>query len=63
MEADHIENCISSSLVGKLSSNPIIIKLDDPLMNKDIYERLLNKFYAVMRYKLYQNIKTYWDCN
>jgi len=28
--------------------------MEDPLLNKDTYERIMNKVYAVVRYQIYQ---------
>lgn len=33
--------------------------LDDPLMQADQYQRMLNKFYACLRFRLYHTIKEY----
>ncbi len=30
-------------------------------MKSDTYEGILTKFYAVIRYQLYQEIKKHWD--
>lgn len=33
----------------------------DTKLNRDMHERITWKFYAVVRFKLYQSIKSYWD--
>ena len=41
----------------------IELRFEDPNINPAMLERVMSKFYAVVRYKLYHQIKRYWDQN
>ena len=54
-EQKYLNDCIEASLKGKYedSNNKVNIILKDPLFNKEEFERMLSKFYSVVRYQLY----------
>ena len=54
-----IDEAINNALTGQKYN--LVIILDDPLVDKEKYKMILNKFYAVIRYDLYHQIKKYAD--
>lgn len=64
--ADLVESITESSkaaLLGKLSKTPLSVMLDDPLLQSDTYQRIITKFYACLRYEMYQAIKEHTKNN
>jgi hypothetical protein len=56
---ERLELSILASLDGKLEENPLKIMLEDPLTSRETYEKILNKFYSMVRYEMYNAIKAY----
>ena len=40
-----------------------LITIDDPSITQDKYKQILTKFYAVIRYEMYQKVQQYWSTN
>jgi hypothetical protein len=40
-----------------------IIQLEDQFVDKNVYNKVIQKFYAIVRFKLYQQIREYCDKN
>ena len=36
----------------------LLIQIDDTKLNLEVYQQIVSKVYAVIRYKVYQRIKT-----
>lgn len=56
---ESLELSINASLMGRLEETPLKIELEDPLISRETYEKILNKFYAMVRFEMYNAIKAY----
>ena len=59
----NIEGAIKYALQHSDEEVQIEITSDSAQIDQDMYARILKKFYALMRYQLYQSIKRYWNTN
>lgn len=50
-----IETSIQRAQVG--GDPELLIQIDDSKLNLEVYQQIMSKLYAVIRYKIYQKIK------
>jgi hypothetical protein len=56
-----IESAINQALAGQDYDDLII--LDDAKVDKDLFIEIMFKFFAVLRYEIYNKIQMYWKTN
>lgn len=56
-----IESAINQALAGQDYEDLIV--LDDGQVDKDLFIEIMFKFFAVLRYEIYNKIQMYWKAN